>query len=243
MLGYRKLHPIVLFTYFVIIVGLTIFQRHYIFVIISFLTGLITWISLKKQRWYREAKYYTLLLFIITLTNPLFVKEGITIVYEGTYLVITLEALFYGFVFGLLVVTMMIWFSIMKEYLQEDHIIYLFGSSLPILGVVISMVFSLTTKFTAQYYRIKEANMLVHKQFSITNKIKQQLDIFTILITWAFESSIDMMDSMNARGYGNRHRSHFHLFIFRRSLYLWIYSILPWLLLLSSNANRYHYQY
>lgn len=224
----QKSHPFVLLIYFIAVIGLTMFQRHYIFVFISFSTGLITWITIKKGCWQREIKYYLLLLFIITLTNPLFVKEGVTILYENTYLVVTLEALLYGFVFGLLLVAIMLWFSIMKEYLQEDHIVYLFGSTMPILGVVISMVLRLTTKFTEQYRRIKEANQLVFQQSSIKNKVKQQLDIFIILITWAFESSIDMMDSMNARGYGNIHRSHFHLFIFTAldALYIIILLIL-----------------
>ena len=31
-------------------------------------------------------------------------------------------------------------------------------------------------------------------------------------LTWAFESSMDQLDSMNARGYGTVKRSHFHLF-------------------------------
>lgn len=227
MLGQlKKVHPLVLFIYFIAVIGLTMFQRHFIFVSISFSTGLLTWITIKKGTWQREIKYYLVFLGIITMTNPLFVKEGVTILYENTYLVITAEAVFYGFIFGLLLLAMMLWFSIMKEYLQEEHIVYLFGSTLPILGVVISMVLRLTTKFTEQYYRIKEANQLLFQQYTIKNKVKQQLDIFIILITWAFESSIDMMDSMHARGYGNKHRSHFHLFFFTSLDALYIGGIL-----------------
>lgn len=227
MLGYiKKAHPIVLFIYFVFVIGLTMFQRHWVFVLISFSSSLVTWIAIKKQKSYQEGKYYALLLLLVTLTNPLFVKEGVTILYENSYIVVTLESLIYGFIFGLLLVSMMFWFSIMKEYLQEDHIVYLFGTTLPIVGVVIAMVLRLTSKFTDQYYRIKEANQLVFQQRSLTSKVKQQLDIFIILITWAFESSIDMMDSMNARGYGSRHRSHFHLFIFTKIDAICLVSIL-----------------
>lgn len=211
---FKQAHPVVIFSYFLSVLLLTMFQRHWVFVFLSFLCGLSTWILLDRRAIKKEWKFLFILLFMITFTNPLFVQEGVDIWFQNDYLTVTKQSLIYGFVFGGLIITMVIWFKILRYYLTDDHIVYIFGSMAPTLGVVISMSLRLTNKFTLQYHKIKEVNHCIYQQQSITNKLRQQLDILIILITWAFESSIDMMDSMNARGYGSRHRSHFHLFTF-----------------------------
>ena len=43
--------------------------------------------------------------------------------------------------------------------------------------------------------------------------------------TWAFESSMDQLDSMSARGYGVKKRTHFHLFIWERKDWIHIAEI------------------
>lgn len=212
----KKAHPIVIFSYFLSVLLLTMFQRHWIFVLLSFICSISTWIMLDREVCKKEWKFLVILLSIITITNPLFVMEGVDILFQNDYITVTKQALVYGFIFGLLIITMLVWFKILRIYLTDDHIVYLFGRTAPILGVVISMSLRLTNKFTLQYHKIKEANQCIYLQQSITNKMKQQLDMLIILTTWAFESSIDMMDSMNARGYGSKRRSHFHLFTFTK---------------------------
>lgn len=214
MKTFQRAHPLVLCAYFLSILLLTMFQRHWLFVCISFICALVTWYMVDKSALFKEYKYLLLFLMIIIITNPLFVMEGVDILYQNDYLTITSQALVYGLVFGILLLAMLIWFKILKTYISDTHLVYLFGRTLPILGVVISMSLRLTTKFTEQYQHIKEANQCIYENKNIVSKSKQQLDIFMILITWAFESSIDMMDSMHARGYGSTQRSHFHLFIF-----------------------------
>ena len=43
--------------------------------------------------------------------------------------------------------------------------------------------------------------------------------------TWAFESSMDQLDSMSARGYGIGKRTHFHLFRWERNDWIHIVEI------------------
>ena len=44
--------------------------------------------------------------------------------------------------------------------------------------------------------------------------------------TWAFESSMDQLDSMNARGYGVLKRTHFHLFVWEKKDWIHIGAII-----------------
>ena len=104
-------------------------------------------------------KYTVVLVVIIMITNPLFVTEGFDIWFQNDYVTITKQALFYGLVFGLLLSCMLLWFRIMKTCLTDSHIVYLFGSILPTLGLVISMCLNMISKLKNQYQKIREANI------------------------------------------------------------------------------------
>ena len=55
--------------------------------------------------------------------------------------------------------------------------------------------------------------------------------------TWAFESSMDQLDSMSARGYGIGKRTHFHLFRWERNDWIHIVEIVI-LTILNQNMTR-----
>ena len=58
--------------------------------------------------------------------------------------------------------------------------------------------------------------------------------------TWAFESSMDQLDSMNARGYGVKKRTHFHLFTWERKDWIHIAEIV---ILMTLNLWAYTHYY
>lgn len=45
-------------------------------------------------------------------------------------------------------------------------------------------------------------------------KVKNKLTVFSMLITWSFETSLDTAMSMKIKGYGLKGRTHFHNFRF-----------------------------
>ena len=101
----------------------------------------------------------------------------------------------------------------MKTCLTDSHIVYLFGSILPTLGLVISMCLNMISKLKNQYQKIREANINMPSQ----NKSGYYRNMIVVLVTYAFESSLDMMNSMQARGYGNKvSETSFHLYSFRK---------------------------
>lgn len=234
---FRSSHPLVLFAYFLSVMIVSIIQQNYYIIVLVIICALIMDYYFNAKLFFKDIKYTIILIIIVTITNPLFVTEGTNIVYQNDYVTITTQALIYGFVFGLLLSSMLLWFRVMKTCLTDSHIVYLFGSILPTLGLVISMSFNIISKLRLQYRKIKEANINMPNQ----NKLGYYRNLIVVLVTDAFESSLDMMNSMQARGYGDGKRTSFHLYKFRRDdkLKLFVIIILT-LICLYSYFSLYH---
>ena len=193
---FRSSHPLVLFAYFLSVMIVSIIQQNYYIIVLVIICALIMDYYFNAKLFFKDIKYTIILIIIVTITNPLFVTEGTNIVYQNDYVTITSQALIYGFVFGLLLSSMLLWFRVMKTCLTDSHIVYLFGSILPTLGLVISMSFNIISKLRLQYRKIKEANINMPNQ----NKLGYYRNLIVVLVTYAFESSLDVMNSMQARG-------------------------------------------
>ena len=70
--------------------------------------------------------------------------------------------------------------------------------------------------------------------------IRDSMHTVSMETTWAFESSMDQLDSMNARGYGILKRTHFHLFMWERKDWIHIMEIMI-LIILNLWAYTHYY--
>lgn len=209
---FKDSHPIVLFSYFLSIIILSIIQRNYYLIGLLTMSAIVVDYFYNKKSFINDIKYFIILVLVVTVTNPLFVSQGNDILYQNDFIIITSQALIYGCVFGILLAGMLLWFKIMKKCISDSQIVYLFGSILPTLGLVIAMSFNLINKLKIQYRKIKEANY----HMPAKNKFVYYRNIIVILVTYGFESSLDMMNSMTARGYGKNKRTSFHLYTFKK---------------------------
>lgn len=210
--NFKESHPIVLFSYFLSIIVLSIIQRNYYIIALITILAILVDYFYNKDIFFKDLKYFIILVLIVMVTNPIFVTEGQDIIYQNSFIIITKQALIYGLVFGALLGSMLLWFKIMKKCITDSHIVYLFGSILPTLGLVISMSFNIINKLKIQYHKIKEANYHIASK----SKFAYYRNVVIILVTYAFESSIDMMNSMAARGYGKAKRTSFHLYSIKK---------------------------
>lgn len=202
-------HPISLFISFLSILIINVFIPHPLIVAISLMTSFILMIYLKQMTIHSFIRYLIFYL-LIALTNPLFVLKGKTVLFYISTLPYTLEALIYGIVFAGMILSILWWCQIFHTFITGDHVVYLFSHPFSSLGMILAVLFQLIDKFKRKYQEIRLYSKKYEHRFSYKLHLEQWLTLFT----WAFESSIDMVDSMSARGY-SRHRSHFHLFIFR----------------------------
>lgn len=197
---FKRSHPLVLFSYFILNMVLIMIERHPIVIVLQFLSLLYITRGFNK--------YYIFMILLITITNPIFVHRGNTVLFY-LYYAYTLEALIYGFIFSLLLINVFLLFSLMNKVMNSEHYIYLFSNHFPHIGLLISMIFSLIPRYIEQFKAINMAQRQFYK-----NTFKRLMVTFSIMVTWAFETSLNMLESMYARGYGTGKRTHFHLFYF-----------------------------
>lgn len=219
--SFYSYHPIVNFTYFLLVLVFSMMSRHPVCLGISIVTsiGYSVYLTGKKAVFF-NLKYMLPLMIMTALFNPIFNHQGVTIL---TYLPggnpLTLESIIYGISASVMLISVITWFSCYNHIMTSDKFVYLFGRIIPGLSLIFSMTLRFVPKFKAQIKVISNAQKCVGRDVSngnILHKIKHGLTIISIMITWALENAIDTSDSMRSRGYGLPGRSAFSIYRFDR---------------------------
>ena len=103
--------------------------------------------------------------------------------------------------------------------MSSDKFIYLFGKIIPVMSLVLSMTLRFIPLFKHKLDEIKDAQRSLKKEAvneSIFAKLKNAVSVFSIGVSWALEHSIDVSDSMKARGYGLRGRTAYSIYDFKK---------------------------
>lgn len=224
---FYEYHPVINFAYFAVVLVFTMFVNNPVILAISFFTAFIYSIYLNGIRMIKFYLKTGLPVFLlIAIINPLFNHGGVTIIsYFPDGNPFTLESLIYGIVSAFLISAVMLWFSCINKIMISDKIIYLFGKITPKLGLLISMILRFIPKFKTQFQLVRNAQRCIGKD--ITNgkplqRIRNAVRIFSIMILWSMENSIQTADSMKSRGYGLPHRTSYspYRFVKRDSAFL-----------------------
>lgn len=216
---FKNYHPIVNFTYFVLVIGFSCFFMHPVCLCISLACGFTYSVMLKGRRQIKNNLIYMLPMLIITaLINPAFNHEGATILrYLPSGNPLTLESIIYGLCAAIMIVSVICHFSCYNEIMTSDKFIYLFGKMIPSLSLIISMTLRFVPKFASQLKVVTNAQKCMGRdmrQGSIIKRAKNGLNILSIMTTWSLENAIETADSMKARGYGIEGRTAFSIFKF-----------------------------
>ena len=149
-------HPIINFVYFVFVIGCSMFLRHPVFLGISCVSGFIYYIYLKGKKAFKTALWLMIPVFLISaLVNPLFNHEGVTLLfYFRTGNPLTLESIVYGLASGVMLVSVLNWFSCYQVIMTSDKFIYLFGKLIPAMSLILSMVLRFVPKFKNQIEKV-----------------------------------------------------------------------------------------
>ena len=211
-----KSHPLLNFVYFAVIIGVTMFSNHPVILITSFITGWFYSVLLNGKKAMRFN--ITLLLPVILITvliNALNVHNGVTVLFYLNDNRITLEAIIFGVVQGIMLSSVMIWFTCFNTVVTEDKFIYLFGRIAPVIALTLSMIIRFIPLLKNRFLEVSAAQRCMGRRKdgrNITYRIRQFGKEVSILIAWSLEASIESADSMEARGYGLHGRTSFHLF-------------------------------
>ncbi len=230
---FSNLHPLINFTYFVLVIGFSMFIMNPVCLAISFTCAFLNAVYLNGMRTVKFSLLYLLpMIILITIINPVFNHEGVTIL---TYLPwgnpLTLESIIYGIVTAVLLSSTVLWFSCFNTIITSDKLIYLFGRIIPSLSLMMSMALRFVPKFTEQMKCVKTVQRSVGRDFStgtLLMRIKYGIKIISVMITMSLENAIETADSMKSRGYGLKGRTAYSIYRFskRDAIFLCIIALL-----------------
>ena len=157
------------------------------------------------KRLKESIKYYIFLGFLIVLVNPFISHRGRTILFYFFDNPVTLEAVIYGIVMMMSLLTVLIAFVSYNLVITPDKFMFLFSSIFPKTAFICMMAM----RFVPVLKKRSQDIALVQKTRgtdtstgSFIQRVKNGMQIMIILITWSLEEAIITSRSMRARGYG-----------------------------------------
>ena len=203
-------HPLVIFLYFAAVISFSMLTNHPIYIAVSFLISSFYLIYFKGIRNYLKSICYSLpILLIITIINPLFNGQGLTVLFYFKETPITLEAIYYGICSGGTLINVIQWFLCYSEIMSSEKFLSLFSGIFPTLSMMISMIFRYIPETIIKAREINTAQKALIPKAEKTGKerLSDSVRMTSILMSWSMESGIETADSMRARGYGIGKRS------------------------------------
>lgn len=205
--AFSALHPSVLFAYFALVIGCTMFVMNPLVLTLSFVGGALYCAHLTRGA-SRAGMGWTVLcaLALPVLVNPLFNHAGATVLlrlWNGAP--ITLEALAFGAVTGVMLAAVMFWSGCYRIVMTADKTMALTGRVLPALSLTFSMALQFVPRFLAQYRRVLAAQRCIGRDIgagTLRSRMGVAFTTMSTMATWAFEGSVQTADSMRSRGYG-----------------------------------------
>ena len=211
-------HPTINFIFFTSVITFTIGFRHPVFLAISYAAGFIYSIKLNGKKALIFNMALIPLIAIYTAFYASYNHFGVTSLKENFIgNMITLEALVYGAVIGVVIAGVIMWFSCVHAVFTADKIIYLLGRISPRLSLFLSILLRMVPRIKDRARRINNAQRAVGRgtnQGNILCRGKNAIRLVSIVITWTLENMIETSDSMRSRGYALKGRTAFSIYRF-----------------------------
>lgn len=204
MKKFSRLNSGVLFLYFLSVIGITMFTQniflHAISVAISLLNACFFDVI---TDFFKDFRFYLIVFFVITFSNPLLVHRGNTVLFYVKNTPITLEAIAYGANFSLSLIAVLVWFRIFSKLMTAEKINEILGKRFATVGMIASLTLRYVPEFKRRLAEIADAHRSAGLICEDTwfEKVKSYLKIFMSLAEFSFEKSANTAVSMNARGY------------------------------------------
>ena len=217
-MGFEKCHPAVNFIYFAVVIAGMITFLHPIFLLISFVCAFLYSI---KRNGLKALVFNTVLLPLIAayaLYYSSYHHFGVTVLQQnmiGNNM--TLESLVYGFVLGIVVAGVLIWFSCVYSVFTTDKVVYLFGKVSPRLSLFLAIILRMVPRIKKEAKKINMAQCGIGRGFNQGNllqRLRNGIRILSMLITWTIDSLTVASESMRSRGSTLRGRKAFSIYRF-----------------------------
>jgi len=220
MKEFSRLHPLVSFIYFAVMIGFSMFLMHPFFLAASLFCALVCTAVLRGRALFKTLAVTLPIAILTAAVNPLFNHGGQTIItYFKSGNPLTLESLIFGAAAGVLLMCVMLWFSCFNAVMTADRLMCVFSRISPALSLTLSMILRFLPRFRSRLSELINAQKGIGRSLtsgSLASRMKSGIGIFSAMITWSLENAVDVSDSMHARGYGTGRRSAYSTFRFAK---------------------------
>lgn len=211
-------HPTINFIYFVAAIICTLRFNHPIFLAISFGCAFLYSVKLNGRKSLVLNSGLIVLAVAYTAWYSFYHHFGVTNLrtnFIGNQ--ITLESIVYGFVRGMTVITVIMWFCCIFRLVTSDKIVYLFGRISPNLSLFLSILLRIVPRIGERARRIERSREGIGRgihQGNVFQRLRNACMVLSILITWTLEAFVESTVSMKSRGYSLKGRTAFSVYRF-----------------------------
>lgn len=216
-LFYSKLHPAVVFLYLCLTCAIVLFCMDPVLIVLAILGAVFTSFSYSVSFDRRFIWVLMGLAGLCALGNPVFVRNGKTVLFLVNDHPVTLEAILYGLVSGGMIAAVLCYSRLFSCYMTADRIHTLFGVFSPRLALFFSMTIRFIPRLQekARSVRLAQRSIGRIREGGMVESIRSGARVFSVMTGWALENGIVTADSMTSRGYGTGRRSSYSLYRFR----------------------------
>lgn len=211
---FSRFHPLFLILYYAAVISVTVFSSDPLILLMSLIGSVLFCADMFGKALIKDLRFLSVLSLLITLTNPLFSQNGITVLFYLGDRAYTLEALLYGLNTAVMISGVILWFRSLNAVLSDDKMQYLFSKTLPKTTLVITMVMRFIPLYIKNIKDINDARraMGIYPKRNVFKKIKGAAEVFLTLVTQSLENAVETAFSMKARGYGESERTSYSLY-------------------------------
>ena len=208
-----RLHPITIFIYFVCVMAVAMFTRHPFLQVVSWAGSLILNRTFATGRGKAGEFAWRIVFFLgVMIVNPLVYHNGVTVLFYLNGARITLEAVIFGAVMAVTLAGVLNWCRGLTRFMTSDRLIYLLGRISPKASLICSMVLRFVPDYRRKAVQIRQVQQQLglYGGGSLPERIRGECRVFSAMVTWSFEHSVNTADSMQARGFGCGKRTVYH---------------------------------
>lgn len=211
-------HPTINLIYFAAVIAFTVCFKHPAFLFISFVSSFAYSVKLNGKRAVAFNLALLVLVAVWTWWYSYYNHFGVTVLSHNFIdNPITLEAVVYGFVTGIVACSVVMWFSCLNAVFSTDKLIYLFSRISPRFSLFVSILLRSVPRIKQYTKKINTAQSCIGRSVNKGNIIRRAVNFFrivSIVITWSIENFVEVSDSMRCRGYGLKGRTAFSIYRF-----------------------------
>ncbi len=192
----ERAHPVTLLLYIVTVLGVTLFCRSPVILLISLL-GALSFSLLSGA--ISGAGWWMLTALIIAVLNPLFSHGGKTELFFMGDTAFTFEAVVYGLAFGAALAAAGLWGTASAKVFTSDKYVWLLSKAAPAVGLTLSCALRLLPVFVRRVGDFAKARR--------ADSLKSYLNAFSSAVGYSLEEAAESADIMKSRGYGTAKRT------------------------------------